>query len=103
MAQFVVHVFELIEAQGASALTVMRAEARRAHGSATGLAMGVACLCVAVPLFVGGAGLLAAGLMWWLEAEVGRPAAAALAGAAVLMTGGLFVGAFKLLTTREQA
>jgi hypothetical protein len=102
ISQFVVHVFDLMEAEGRSLRTVFRAEARRAQATATGMAMGGAILLVSVPLFVGGVALLAAGLMWWLETEVSRPLAASVTGLAVIGAGVGCLSCFKLLAGRHQ-
>ncbi len=102
IAQFVVHVFDLIEAEGGALLTVVRSEARRAHTAAASMAMGVAFLLIAVPLFVAGTCLSAAGLMWWLETQVSRPLAAVLTGFVVLGAGGGCLYCFTLLTRRAE-
>lgn len=102
ISEFVVHIADLLEAEGNSLLTVVRGEARRAHTSATNLAMGIAVLLVAVPLFVGGFWLLAAGLMWWLETQVSRPLAACLTGVVVLAAGCICLFGFKALAGKHQ-
>ncbi len=101
ISEFVVHVFDLIEAEGRSLLTVVRGEARHVRHTATDIAVGVTFLLVAVPLLIAGAGLLAAGLMWWLETLVGRPLAAGLTGLAVLGAAGACLSCFKWLAARE--
>lgn len=102
ISQFVVQVFDLMEAEGSALLTVVRGEARRVQTTATNMAMGVAFLLVSVPLFVAGFWMLAAGLMWWLETQVSRPLAAGLTGLAILAVGGGCLSCFKLLTARHQ-
>lgn len=84
ISQFVVSVFDLIEAEGRSFRAVARAEARSAYAALVEAAMALTFVLVSVPLFVAGACLLAAGLMWWLETQVSRPAAAAITGVVVL-------------------
>lgn len=103
VSQFVVHVADLMEAEGRSLLGVVRGEAHRAHSTATNMAMGVALLLIAVPLCVAGVWLLAAGLMWWLETQVSRPLAASLTGLVILAAGGALMGCFKLLAGRRQS
>lgn len=84
ISQFVVGVFDLIEAEGRALRAVARTEARTAYSVLVSTAMALTFLLVSVPLFVAGAWLLAAGLMWWLETQISRPAAAALTGVVVL-------------------
>jgi glucan phosphoethanolaminetransferase (alkaline phosphatase superfamily) len=102
ISQFVVHVFDLIEAEGATILAVVRGEARRVHAAATNMALGVAILLISVPLFIAGFGLLAAGLMWWLETQVSRPLAAGLTGFVILALAAGCLACFKMLTGRRQ-
>lgn len=100
ISQLVVHVFDLIEAEGASLLTVVRSEAARAQGAAINLAMAMALLLISLPLILGGAALLAAALLWWLETMLTRPAAAAITGLAVLLLGVGCVSGFKAIAAR---
>ncbi len=100
ISQFVVHVFDLLEAEGRCLRAAVRSEARRAQGVAASLAMAMSFLLVAVPLLIAGVGLVAAGLMWWLETEVSRPVAALITGAAVLVVGTGCMAGFKLLARR---
>lgn len=88
LAQFVVHVFDLVEAEGRTLLQVVRAEAGRAHVSAVYLLLGLGFLAVSVPLIVLGVLLVGAGLYWWLESMLGRPGGAAMTGLLVLVAGG---------------
>jgi hypothetical protein len=85
MSQFVISVFDLIEAEGRTLLAVARNEAGAVHGGVVKLAMAFAFLLAFVPLFIVGALLLAVGLMWGLETQMGRPLAAELTGCAVLI------------------
>lgn len=87
ISQFVVHVFDLIEAEGSTFLSIARGEARRAQSTAASMAMAGAILLIAVPLLVGGVSLLAAGLMWWLETRMDRPFAAGLTGLVIVLLG----------------
>ncbi len=102
IAQFVVRLFDLIEAEGSTLLTVVRGEARRARASAANLLLGMSFLLIAVPLTVAGVGLITVGLMWWLEAEVGRPLAAVLTGAAVLVAAGVCLMCFRAVVAMVQ-
>lgn len=103
ISQFVVHLFDLIEAEGRGLRSVVQAEARRAHAIASRMAMGVAVLLISIPLIVGGFVMSAAGLMWWLETVVSRPAAAALTGLALLALGVGCFSCFKLLDRGQQS
>lgn len=94
IAQLVVGVANLVEAEGRSLLTIVRNEARSARASAANLAQGFALLLIAVPLLIAGVGLLGAGLMWWLETQVSRPLAACLTGLAVIGVGGVCFACF---------
>ncbi len=102
ISQFVVHVFDLIEAEGAALRTIVRAEARRVQMATTNVALGVAFLLISIPLIVAGAGLIAAGLMWWLETQVSRPLAASLTGLIVIGVGISSLLGFKLIAGKHQ-
>ncbi len=102
ISQFVVHVFDLIEAEGRCLRAAIRGEARRAQAGAASLAMALSFLLVAVPLLILGVGLVAAGLMWWLETEMSRPAAALITGVVVLAIGSGCMAGFKFLAGRPQ-
>jgi hypothetical protein len=94
ISQFVVHVFDLIEAEGRMLLEVVRGEARRAHLSVVHLLLGVGFLAVSVPLIVAGVLLVGAGVFWGLEAVLGRPAGAAVTGVLVIGIGALCMWGF---------
>lgn len=100
ISELVVHVFDLIEAEGRALLHVVRTEANRARTTLSNLALAISVLAVAVPLLVSGLWLMAAGLMWWLEAVVGRPLAAGITGLmlVILASGGVLM--FRVLTTK---
>ncbi len=98
ISQLLVHVFDLIEAEGNSLRTVIRQEARCARSAAASLVMGFALLLISIPLMIGGFLLLAAALMWWLETQIGRPLAALLAGLLMLAIGAGCIYCFKFLT-----
>lgn len=94
ISQFVVHVFDLIEAEGRVLLEVVRAEAKRAHLSAVHLLLGVGFLAVSVPLVVAGVLLVGLGIFWWMERLLGPAGGAAVTGLLVLVAGGVCMGAF---------
>lgn len=102
ISHFVVRVFDLVEAEGRSLLTVARSEAQRARAGAASMALAAAFLFVAMLLFVGGCWLLGSGIMWWLETHVSRPAAACLTGLIALLVSGACVLTFRLLAWKQQ-
>lgn len=103
ISQFVVHVFDLIEAEGSALRTAVRTEARRARDAVTDIATGVVFIIMSVPLALAGFSLMAAGFMWWLEGQVGRPLAAALTGAIALAAAGGCLWCFKWFVERRSA
>ena len=102
ISQFVVRVFDLVEAEGAALRAVLRGEGQRLQVVACSLAMGAAMLLIAVPIVISGIGLLAAALMWWLESLTSRPLAAAATGVVVLAVGVGFLMTFRALTLRAR-
>lgn len=102
ISQFVVRAFDLIEAEGRCLRAAIRNEARRAQAVAASLAIALSFLVAAVPLLIAGVGLVAVGLMWWLETEVSRPLAALLTGAALLVVASGCLAGFKVLAGRRQ-
>ena len=102
ISQFVVHVFDLIEAEGGVLRAVVRGEARRARSGATTLAVTLAVLAVSVAFGVVGCWLLGSGLLWWLQTQVSRPLAAALTGLVVLATGAACFAGFRALARRQR-
>lgn len=100
MSQFVVRVFDLIEAEGADLRTAVRAEAGHARRAVSAFALGAALLLAAIPLFLAGVGLIGAGFTWWLENHMGRPLAFTLTGAALLLTAGACVACFSYSARR---
>jgi hypothetical protein len=101
ISQFVVRVFDLIEAEGRVLLEVGRAEARQVQGAVNSMALGATCLLISIPLFVAGFSLLAVGLMWWLETQVTRPLAAGLTGLVVLAFASAWLIGFKMTRGRN--
>ena len=102
ISQFIIRVFDLIEAEGAALLSVARAEADRARSAAVHMAMGLALLAVAIPLVITGFGLLTAGLLWLLETHTSRWLAAMLTGTAILAVGGGLFAAFAFYFARRK-
>ncbi|MEK6701886.1 MAG: hypothetical protein AABZ53_06460 [Planctomycetota bacterium] len=102
ISQFVVRVFDLIETEGRALLWVVREEARRVRTAAADLAMGAVFLLISIPLFITGFLLVAAGLMWWLEARLDRPLAAVITGMMILLIGGGCVSLFRSFAGRAQ-
>jgi divalent metal cation (Fe/Co/Zn/Cd) transporter len=96
ISQFVVRVFDLIEAEGRVLLEVGREEARRVHSAVNSMAVGATCLLISIPLFIAGISLLGIGLMWWLETQVTRPLAAVLTGFMFLAVASSLLLGFKL-------
>ncbi|CAG0997754.1 hypothetical protein PHYC_02673 [Phycisphaerales bacterium] len=88
IAELVVRIADLVEAEGRSLLSVTREEAGRLHEAMGRLASSLVFLLTAVPLFVVGTCLVAAGLLLSLQDRVGLPAAAALTGLVVIGGGG---------------
>jgi hypothetical protein len=93
LAHFVVRVFDLVEAEGATLRAVVRAEGQRFQAAASSAALAAAILLIAVALVLAGCGLLSAALLWWLETITTPPVAAAATGAVLLALGsGIIVG-----------
>ncbi len=101
ISQFVVHVFDLIEAEGAALRAAVRTEAQRARETSADVATGFALLLTSVPLVLAGFALLAAGMMWWLETLVTRPLAAAITGLVLLIVGGVLLVTFRLIARKR--
>jgi hypothetical protein len=102
ISQFVVHLFDLIEAEGFALRSAVRGEARRAREAATDILTGVAFLLVAVPLTLAGLALMAMGLLRWLELQVGPPLAAALTGLFVLTLAAACYWCFRSFLTKSE-
>ena len=103
ISQFVIRVFDLIEAEGRVLLEIGREEARHVQSAVNSLALGATCLLISIPLFVAGFGLLAIGLMWWLETQVTQPLAAGLTGLAVLAFAAAWLLGFKLTRGKNRS
>ncbi len=85
LSDFVISVFELAEAEGRDLRTSVRTEAAAFRAEVLCLLLSIGVLALAVLLFTGGAWLMVYGLHLWLETQVSRPAAAALAGLVALL------------------
>lgn len=103
IAQLVVRLFDLVEAEGRSLRSVVRDEARVAHAAATNIALGLALLVMAIPLCIGGITLLAVSFMWWLETQVSPALAACLTGLVILAAGVLSLASFRLIARRTSS
>lgn len=84
ISQFVVRVCDLIEAEGRTLRSVIRHEAAQIHAHAqamiANLLLGSALLVLAVCFVIAGFGLIAMGLLRWLEPLISQPAALVLSG-----------------------
>lgn len=100
ISQLVVHVADLIEAEGRTLLSIVRDQGRRVHEATMSAAVAVMFLVMTVPFVLAGFGLLAAGLLWGLEPVVGRALAAAATGAALLMIGAGCFAMFRACSRR---
>lgn len=101
ISQLVVHVFDLVEAEGHALRSAVREEASRAHGAIANLVLGVGVVFVAAVLSVAGLGMLAASVLWWLEPHVGKPLATFICGVLVLALAGGGVFMFKTIVNRR--
>lgn len=97
VAQFMVGLFDLIEAEGRLLRVAVRAEARAARAKAARFVLGVVMLVAAVPILLAGLGLTSAALFWWLQPYVGQPAALGILGAVWLIIGLTLVARFNQL------
>lgn len=95
VAELVVRVADLIEAEGRALLSVTRDEAARAQRSLARMFVGMVFLGTALPLFVLGMCLVAWGMMLSLQDSLGAPAAAMITGLFVLGGGGACVWIFQ--------
>lgn len=100
LAELIVAVADLAEAEGRSFVAVARQEGGKLHEIIRSLAVGIVVLVVAVPLLSIGACLVAIGIALWLEGALGRPAAAIITGVFALAAGGACVWLFKRMTAR---
>lgn len=102
ISEFIVHVFDLVEAEGRSLATIIGDGAHRARCAARTAALGGVLLLISIPLLLGGCWLMAYGLREWLEPLIGRPMSAGLTGLAVLAAGAAcLLVCFRMLTPRR--
>jgi hypothetical protein len=87
ISQFVISIFELVEAEGRDLRAAARTEGRDLRLVLVNLALALGILLVTVSLFLAGAGLIIAGLLWWLETQVPRSLAAAITGLVAISLG----------------
>lgn len=100
LAELIVAIADLAEAEGRSFVAVARQEGAKLHEITRSLAVGLIVLIVAVPLLSIGACLVAIGIALWLEGHLGRPAAAMITGAVALAAGGTCIWLFRRMTAR---
>ncbi len=100
ISQFVVHVCDLLEAEGRELRAVVRGESEQFRMGLARLAAAVTVLTASMILCLAGVGLLGVGLLLWLESQVGRPLAAGLTGAILLVVGAAGLAGFRALSRR---
>lgn len=102
ISQFVVHVFDLIEAEGRGLREVLRGEASQFRNAMTGLAFGLAFLVIAIPMLVIGGLLLAGAFMFFLNDHFGKPITFLLTGLLILAIGVGCLAVFKYLVDKDK-
>lgn len=103
ISQLVVHIFDLVEAEGHSLRSAIRGEASRAHAAIANLVLGAGIVLVATVLSIAGLAMVAASLFWWLEPHAGRPLASFVCGVLILLLAGGGVYLFKSIVNRRDA
>ncbi len=88
IAELVVRIADLVEAEGRTLRAATRDEAVRLRRAMAEVGTGLVFLMSATPLLVGGAGLLAAALVLALREPMGLPSAVGVAGCVLLAAGG---------------
>lgn len=101
ISQFVVRVFDLIEAEGRTLLAVVRDEGARIQAVVTNLMLATALLVMAVAFVLGGCGLIACGMVHWLEGVISRPAAFVLTGLAGASLGCISLYVYRKVVSRS--
>lgn len=96
IAELIVKVADLAEAEGRVLRGVVREEAGRLKSAVGAVAVGIVFLVVAAPLLMIGVVLASWSVMLALEPAIGRAAAAAVAGIVTLAAGGGCLWIFKL-------
>ncbi len=124
IAEFMVRVVDLVEAEGRTFLslarreadhvrsavrqdamelrTAARQEAEHLRAAVRRLIAGLVALLCAVPLLYGGIGLMAYGAFDWLTGLIGRAGAGALVGVVLVALGGVCVWTAKRITAAKQ-
>lgn len=87
ISEFIISVFNMAEAEGRDLRASIRGEASAFRAAVVSLALALAVLILAVLCLAGGAWLVVFGFHLWLESQVPRPLAAALAGLSVVIIG----------------
>ncbi|MBS0197654.1 MAG: hypothetical protein JSR77_12945 [Planctomycetes bacterium] len=100
ISQFVVHVCDLLEAEGRELRAVVRGESEQLRMGLARMAAAVTVLTASMILCLAGVGLLGIGLLLWLEPHVGRPLAAGLTGVALLALSAAGFTGFRVLSRR---
>lgn len=103
IAEFVVRVADLLEAEGRSARVAIREEARRARDAARGLMLGAVCIVAAGVFLVAGLSLLLNALYLVVVPGLGAAGALALTGAVALVVTGALVWICMTLTTERSS
>jgi len=114
ISQFVISIFELIEAEGRGLRTALRAEGRDLHTAlraeardlrsvVVDLAIGIALLLAAMLLFMAGVGFMVVGLMWWLETHMPSSLAAVITGLVIFALGLVCLLLFRSLTKAKDS
>lgn len=101
LSQLVIAVFELAEAEGRDLRASVRIEARAARTALIHFSLALAVLVLAVLLLAGGAWLMVSGLHLFLQTQVSRPLAAALAGLSGVATGGGCIALYRMMTRTD--
>jgi hypothetical protein len=100
LAELVVRVADLLEAEGRTLLEVGRTEAARLQTVLLRTAVGLTFLVLAVPLLGGAFVMIARGIYLGLVSVIGAGWASTVTGLIIFGFGGLCLWAFKLITTR---
>src|SRR5262249_50528120 len=100
IADLVVRVADLAEAEGRALRSALRLGAVHVRRRLTVVGMGLCSLALAVVLGLTGIGLIVLGAFRWLERGMGQPGAAAIVGLAALCIAGGFLWTFQKIMNR---
>jgi len=87
LAELIVRVSDLVEAEGRTLLSTLRAEGMWVRGYLARMGIGVVLLVAASVLVVAGCGLICASCFLWVQPLLGSAAAAGITGAVTLLLG----------------